>query len=816
MAAPVSTTDLRALVERSGLLAPELLDRAFADAANAETAIRWLTGERLLTPFQAEQLQKGRADGFFITDKYKILDYIGAGGMGTVYLCEHLILHRLVAVKMLHMPGASGPEAARAFERFYREARAVAALSDPNIIRVFDVDRAGPNPFMVMEYADGTNLHDIVSRHGPLAANRAAEYVRQAALGLQHAHEIGLVHRDIKPGNLLVDRTGTVKLLDLGLARFNQDPTRNQGITEKYDRHMVLGTVDFMAPEQAFETSAVDIRSDIYGLGCSFYYMLTGQVPFPDRTATEKMIAHRLRAPAPVSEICPRVPPGILAVLERMMAKEPADRYQTPAEVVTALAACIKGPVAAPPANEMPEHAAEFYRLGLSPAPGTAPGSAITPNPFLDQDTARTPGLLPPFPAPTPRRGTAAPSTGEEQVPGSARASVVTRARMTARRRRRLVRLAELVLFVLAAGAVGWLASREWMHAGRPVAPATAEPGPEAKAPPPGTPNTEATRPFAGPVLNAGGSTFASPLMRHWAETYEKTHGIRLDYQSVGSGPGAQGLISRVYDFACSNVPLTDRQLADAQARGGDIVHVPLAIGAVAVAYNLPGLPEPLQLTGPALADIYLGKITKWKDAAISICNPGVKLPDLAITVVRRSDSSGTSYVWSDYLTKVSADWSQKVGRTTELNMPGGTAANGENGVAAAISRRSGAIGYVELSHALENNLAVARVKNRAGKFIAPGPDGVSAAAAALRPIPADLRFSLTDSPAESAYPIAGTAWAILYANQVNRPGGHKLLAFLRWVTHEGQASAADLKFAPLPAEMAKQIEERLASVRLE
>src|SRR5688500_17247885 len=258
---------LRTLMARSRLQTSDQLEAAFAAGPAPDLATQQLGGDRLLTPFQAEQLRKGRADGFFLTAKFKVLDFIGSGGMGKVYLCEHLLLHRLVAVKLLQLPTSAG-DAARSFDRFYREARAVAALNDPNIIRVFDVDRVGPNPFLVLEYVDGSSLHDIVARHGPLAPVRAAEYVRQAALGLQHAHEVGLVHRDVKPGNLLLDRSGTIKVMDLGLARFHQDPARNLGLTDKYDKHIVLGTVDFMAPEQAFETAAVDIRSDIYGLGC--------------------------------------------------------------------------------------------------------------------------------------------------------------------------------------------------------------------------------------------------------------------------------------------------------------------------------------------------------------------------------------------------------------------------------------------------------------------------------------------------------------------------------------------------------------------
>jgi eukaryotic-like serine/threonine-protein kinase len=292
--------------------------------------------EGLLTPFQARQLQRGRADGFFLTDKYKILDFIGSGGMGKVYLCEHLILHRLVAVKLLQLPPVPTADAARNFERFYREARAVARLDDPNIIRVFDVDRVGPNPFMVMEYADGTNLHDVVARHGPFPFDRACHYIRQGALGLQHAHEAGLIHRDVKPGNLILDRWGTVKVLDLGLARF-ADPDRNQAITDKYDKNLVIGTADFMAPEQAFDSTAVDIRSDVYGLGCTFYFLLTGQVPFPGGSLIQKLDRQRWQTPVAVNQVRNEVPPALAAVVRRLMAKHPDDRYASPAELAGVL-----------------------------------------------------------------------------------------------------------------------------------------------------------------------------------------------------------------------------------------------------------------------------------------------------------------------------------------------------------------------------------------------------------------------------------------------------------------------------------------------
>ena len=807
MAAPLTATDLRALIERSGLLAPAQVDPWFSNGDADPDAITFrLLAERLLTPFQAKQLRKGRVDGFFLTEKYKVLDFVGSGGMGQVYLCEHLILHRLVAVKVLQLAPGSATDAARAFDRFYREARAVAALNDPNIIRVFDVDRVGPNPFMVMEYADGTNLHDIVTRHGPLSPVRAAEYIRQAALGLQHAHDVGLVHRDIKPGNLLLDRSGTLKLLDLGLARFTHDPDRNQGITDKYDKHIVVGTADFMAPEQAFEMSAVDIRSDIYGLGCTLYFLLTGRVPFPDRSVPEKMYAHKTRAPAPISELCPRLPTHLAEVLDKMIAKEPAERYQKPIEVVEALAESVTEAVDPPPAFEMPEHPAAFYRLGLSPAPGAGSPSAlaVTPNPLSQAETIPSPrpaaGELPalhtPPPQPTPAAGMSMPSIVVTPTPplGPSRFRA-------ARRRRKLVRFAELVIFVLAAGGVGWLASREWMH--RQVQPGP-DPGPPAAAP---------KGHFTGPVVNGGGVTFVDPLMQRWSAAYEKQFGVRIDYQPVGVNKGVQAVLDRVYQFGCTVVPLTDDQLATAD---GTIIQIPVAIGAVAVAYNLPDVSKPIRFTGPVLADIYLGKVKRWNDPALVVNNPGVTLPDLPIVVVYHAEPTGTTHIWTEYLSAASAEWKQKYGAATEHEWPIGTGAKGNDGTATMVSRTVGAIGYLEQSFAVANNLRVAEIKNHDGKFTPPTPTGISAAAAGtLRTIPDDLRFSLTDAPGEDAYPIGGTVWAILYVDQTGRPTGQQLVEFLRWATHEGQAYGTELKFAPLPPDLVKRIDDRLGRVRV-
>ena len=224
-----------------------------------------LVRDGLLTHFQAEQFLQGKWRRFTI-GKYKVLETLGAGGMGSVYLCEHKLMRRRVAVKVLPAAKAEDPAA---LERFYREARAVAALDHPNIVRAYDIDQDENLHFLVMEYVDGASLQEIVKKSGPLDVLRACHYIRQAAVGLQHAHEAGLVHRDIKPGNILVDRTGTVKILDMGLARFFHD--EEDMLTKKYDEN-VLGTADYLAPEQALDSHGVDIRADIYSLGATFYF----------------------------------------------------------------------------------------------------------------------------------------------------------------------------------------------------------------------------------------------------------------------------------------------------------------------------------------------------------------------------------------------------------------------------------------------------------------------------------------------------------------------------------------------------------------
>jgi serine/threonine protein kinase len=354
MSAPSTADEFLELTSRSGLLESTQLRvyregrrrGALPDGAQAMADV--LVGDGVLTRFHVEQLLRGKWRNFILSGKYKVLGPLGSGGMGQVYLCEHQVMRRRVAVKVL--PEHSGD--AVALERFRREARAVAALDHPNIVRAYDIDRDGKLHFLVMEYIDGNTLSTIVKRRGPMDVVRAAHYVRQAALGLQHAHEAGLVHRDVKPSNLVLERSGTLKILDLGLARFFHD--QSDDLSRRHGESP-LGTMDYMAPEQAMDSHVVDIRADIYGLGSTFYFLLAGHGPFGKGTHLQKLMCHPLELPEPIRAVRPEVPEGLAAVIGRMMAREPADRYPTPGAVAGALGRWTQAPVAPPPLEEMPE-----------------------------------------------------------------------------------------------------------------------------------------------------------------------------------------------------------------------------------------------------------------------------------------------------------------------------------------------------------------------------------------------------------------------------------------------------------------------------
>ena len=300
-----STEQLLELIRKSSLLDNERLDSFLQSQASSlpnepRPFVELLIRNGFLTPWQASQLLSGKWRKFLIAGgKYKLIDLLGVGGMGKVYLCEHKRMRRLVAVKVLPTDRIKEPTS---IERFEREARAVGALDHPNIVRAFDLDQDEDLHFLVMEYVDGSTLHEIVKRHGPMAIDRACHYISQAAEGLQYAHEAaGLVHRDVKPGNLLLDRGGTIKLLDMGLARFFHDEL-SPPLTKRYERAAVLGTAEYLAPEQAVDSSEVDIRADIYSLGVTFYFLLAGRSPFDHGSTTEKLLWHQHKEPEPLRE----------------------------------------------------------------------------------------------------------------------------------------------------------------------------------------------------------------------------------------------------------------------------------------------------------------------------------------------------------------------------------------------------------------------------------------------------------------------------------------------------------------------------------
>ena len=357
MPPPATVETYVELIGKTGLIPEDRLTESLSKIngrtnppRTIDTFAQACIAEGLLTTFQSKQIRLGRYKKFVLNGKYRILELIGTGGMGAVYLCEHKFMRRLVAVKILPADKYADPSN---LERFIREARAVAALNHPNIVRAYDIDKAEGMHFLVMEYVDGASLQEIVARYGPLDPIRAAYCIAQGAVGLQHALEMGLIHRDVKPGNLLIDRTGIVKLLDLGLARFFE-PERDDKLTERYDEKCVLGTADYLAPEQAISNN-VDIRADIYGLGGTFYFLLTGRSPAPDGNVAQKLLFHQRNEPVPVTHFRKDVPPGILAVLAKMLKKNPADRYQLPLDVAAALAEWAEQPIPIPPEYEMPD-----------------------------------------------------------------------------------------------------------------------------------------------------------------------------------------------------------------------------------------------------------------------------------------------------------------------------------------------------------------------------------------------------------------------------------------------------------------------------
>jgi serine/threonine protein kinase len=372
-----------------------------ASFSQAEDLARELVRRGWLTPFQVDQLLHGEGQQLLL-GQYLLLDRLGEGGMGEVFKARHRGLGRVVALKFIRRERLTHPEA---INRFRREMRAAAQLSHPNIVLAYDADEVDGRHFLVMEYVEGTDLKKVVEQRGPLPVLEACSYVRQAALGLQHAFERGWVHRDIKPANLLRNRE-TIKNLDFGLARFWQTREGDETASEVTTDDRFMGTPDFMAPEQAVDSHAVDIRADIYSLGCTFYYLLAGRVPFPGTTALKKLFKHCWVEPQPLEAVQPSVPQELAALVRKMMANPPERRYQTPAEVVEDVAGLF------PAAAVLPDVPPADVTIGTVPLAepvwpaGREAGGMPVAEPTRPARPAEGFGSPPPPPvAPTPTAG---------------------------------------------------------------------------------------------------------------------------------------------------------------------------------------------------------------------------------------------------------------------------------------------------------------------------------------------------------------------------------------------------------------------------
>jgi len=311
-------------------------------------------------------------------------------------------------------------------------------------------------------------------------------------------------------------------------------------------------------------------------------------------------------------------------------------------------------------------------------------------------------------------------------------------------------------------------------------------------------------------TINGAGATFPYPIYSKWFDEYARIDpSVRFNYQSIGSGGGQKQILAQTVDFGASDGPMSDENLAKAP---GKLLHIPTVAGAVVITYNLPGSPT-LKLDGETIANIFHGKIKKWNDPKIAALNSGTSLPDQEIVVVHRSDGSGTTYIFTDYLSKVSSEWKSKVGNNTSVNWPTGLGGKGNEGVAGQVKQTPGSLGYVELIYAIQNKMPYATVKNSAGEFVKPTLDSVTAALTTAN-IPDDFRFSMTNAPGKDAYPIAGATWLLVYEQQTDAAKGKKLVEFLKWADTKGEQMARDLDYAPLPDNLRDRVLKRVNEIK--
>ncbi len=340
-------------------------------------------------------------------------------------------------------------------------------------------------------------------------------------------------------------------------------------------------------------------------------------------------------------------------------------------------------------------------------------------------------------------------------------------------------------------------------------------PSPSYSAPPSSSsaPSPSSIAPAQANTLNGAGATFPQPLYTKWFDEYYKLTGVKINYQGIGSGGGIQQITAGTVDFGASDGIMTAEQQSAAEAAGGPILHIPMTSGATAIIFNLTNISSgQLKLTGDVLANIYLKKITKWNDPAITSLNQGLNLPNLDIAVVHRSDASGTTFIFTNYLSKVSDEWKTKVGNATSVNWPGDIGGQGSAGVAGQVKQIPGAVGYVELAYAKQNNIGWATIKNASGKYIEPSLTGTTAAATGIT-LPDDMKIMITDSTNPDAYPIAGFTWILGYVNQKDQSKGTTLAKMLWWAIHGGQQYGTPLDYAALSSDAVKKAENEILSM---
>lgn len=317
---------------------------------------------------------------------------------------------------------------------------------------------------------------------------------------------------------------------------------------------------------------------------------------------------------------------------------------------------------------------------------------------------------------------------------------------------------------------------------------------------------------FGQTTLNGAGATFPYPMYSKWFNEYSKLHSdVQINYQSIGSGGGIRQVTAGTVDFGASDMPMTDKQLGDAKAK---ILNIPTVLGADVPAYNIPGVTGEVKFTPDALAGIFLGKISRWNDKALTSANPDINFPDKEIIVVHRSDGSGTTFIWTDYLSKVSPDWKTSVGADTSVKWPVGMGAKGNEGVSGLIRQMSGSIGYVELIYAIQNKIPFGSVRNSAGNFVKASLESVTAAAASAPKMPADFRVSITNAPGKEAYPVASFTWLLIPAQAKDANKGKILREFLDWMVNDGQQMTTSLAYAPLPQNVAAKVKETIKQVK--